>query len=44
VILKSGKKVRIIKNCNKETALYLEQELERYLKIKDQPVQGEILE
>ncbi len=44
VILKSGKKIRIIKNCNKETALYLEQEIERYLKIEDKPVSGETVE
>lgn len=43
LILKSGKKLQLIKDCNKETALYIEQEMERYLKIKDKPVVGEIL-
>ncbi len=44
LILKNGKRVQLLKDSNKETALYLEQEIERYLKIEDRPVRGEILE
>lgn len=42
-ILKDKRSVRIISNSNLETALYLEQEIERFLDITDKPVQGEIL-
>ena len=43
LILKSGKRIQLIKDSNKESALYIEQEIERYLKIEDRPVRGEIL-
>lgn len=43
-ILKGDKKIRLIKDCNKETALYLEQEIERHLEIEDYTVRGEIKE
>ena len=43
-ILKNGNKQEVIKGMNKETQLYLEQEIERYLKIKDRPVSGMIRE
>lgn len=42
-ILKDKRSVRIISNSNLETALYLEQEIERFLDIEDKPVTGEIL-
>lgn len=42
-ILNNNKRVRIIKDSNKETTQYLEQELENYLKIVDEPVKGEML-
>lgn len=42
-ILKDKRSVRIISNSNLETALYLEQEVERFLDITDKPVHGEIL-
>ena len=43
-ILESGEKIQILKDCSKDTALYLEQEAERFLKIKDEAVTGEVLE
>ena len=42
-ILKDKRSVRIISNSNLETALYLEQEIERFLDIEDKTVTGEIL-
>lgn len=42
-IMKTNKKkVSLIKGMNRETQLYLEQEIERYLRIKDRPVSGAI--
>lgn len=43
-ILKSGEKVLLIKDMDRETQLYLEQEMERFLEIEDINVGGEILE
>lgn len=37
-----GSKTQLIKGMNKETQLYLEQEIERYLRIKDHPISGGI--
>ena len=41
-IFKDGKKLQLVKGMNKETQLYLEQELERFLGIKDTHVTGSI--
>jgi hypothetical protein len=41
-ILKNNKSVELIKGLNRETQMYLEQEIETYLKIKDLPIKGEI--
>lgn len=41
-ILKNNKTVELIKGLNRETQMYLEQEIETYLKIKDQPIKGEV--
>jgi len=38
----TGRNVQVIKGMNKETQLYLEQEIERYLNLADQPVHGSI--
>lgn len=38
ILKTNGKKISLIKGMNRETQLYLEQEIERYLKIKDRPV------
>lgn len=38
----NGRKVTLVKGMNKETQLYLEQEIERYLKIKDRPISDAI--
>ena len=35
LILVNGKKIQLVKDSNKESALYIEQEIERYLKIED---------
>lgn len=43
-ILSNNKKIRLINDCNKETALYLEQEIERYLNIEDSEISGELTE
>jgi len=43
-ILKNKEKVKLLKGMNKATQLYMEQELESFLNIKDKPVEGEILE
>lgn len=37
-----GSKFPLIKGLNKESQLYIEQEIERYLQIKDRPIQGSI--
>ena len=42
ILKTNGKKVSLIKGMNRETQLYLEQEIERYLKIKDRPVSDSI--
>lgn len=42
--LTSGEEIHLIKDMNKETYLYLEQEMERFLDIDDIEVRGEILE
>ena len=39
---KNGTKFILIKGLNKESQLYIEQEIERYLQIKDRPIQGSI--
>ena len=44
ILKTNGRKVNLVKGMNKETQLYLEQEIERYLKIKDRPVVNAILE
>ncbi len=41
-VLKNGKSIKLIKGLNKETQLYLEQEIERFLEIEDENVGGEI--
>jgi hypothetical protein len=41
-ILNNGKKVQLVKGMNKETQLYLEQELERFLSIDDEHVSGSV--
>lgn len=41
-ILHSGKRVEILKGMNRETQLYIEQEIENYLEIKDRKVNGEV--
>jgi len=41
-ILRNGKKLELIKGMNKQTQLYIEQELERYLGIEDRTVRGAI--
>lgn len=43
LILKNRKKIQLVKDSNKESALYLEQEIERYLKIEDRSVRGEVI-
>jgi len=42
-ITKTGKKIKLVDRMNKETQLYLEQEIERYLDLEDKPVSGEIV-
>jgi len=41
-ITNSNKRVPLIKGMNKETQLYLEQEIENFLDIEDERVRGEI--
>jgi len=41
-ILHNGKKIQILKGMNRETQLYIEQEIENYLEIKDSSVNGEV--
>jgi hypothetical protein len=43
ILKTNGRKIRLIKGMNRETQLYLEQEIERYLKIKDRPVSNAIV-
>jgi len=43
-ILKNRKKVLLLKGMNRETQLYIEQEIERYLNIQDQDISGTIRE
>lgn len=38
ILKTNGKKIVLVKGMNRETQLYLEQEIERYLKINDRPV------
>jgi len=42
ILKTNGRKVRLVKEMNRETQLYLEQEIERFLKITDRPVSGAI--
>lgn len=42
-ITKQERRVRLIEGMNKETQLYLEQEIERYLDLEDVPVGNEVL-
>lgn len=42
-VLKNGQKIKLIKGMNKQTQLYIEQEVERYLSIKDRRVPDEII-
>ena len=42
ILKTNGTKVNLIKGMNRETQLYLEQEIERFLKINDRPVSGAI--
>lgn len=42
VITKDGQKIPLVKGMNQETQLYLEQEIEMFLKIEDRPVRGEV--
>lgn len=41
-VLSDGKTVELVRGLNKETQLYLEQEIERYLGIRDEVVSAEI--
>lgn len=43
ILKTNGKKIVLIKGMNRETQLYLEQEIERYLKIKDRPIPDAIV-
>lgn len=42
ILKTNGRKVKLIKGMNRETQLYLEQEIERYLRISDRHVPGAI--
>lgn len=42
VITKDGSKYPLVKEMNKESALYLEQEIELFLKIEDRSIAGEV--
>ncbi len=42
LVLKNGKTIELIRGMNRETQLYIEQEIEAYLRIKDRPIKGEI--
>jgi len=41
-VMNNGKKVQLVKGMNKETQLYLEQEMERFLDIEDEFVRGAV--
>ena len=41
-LTKSGKNIKLIALSNSEESLYIEQEIEKFLRIEDQPVKGEI--
>jgi Fe-S cluster biosynthesis and repair protein YggX len=41
-IMHNGKKVKLLDQMNLETQLYLEQEIERFLRIKDKAIRGEV--
>lgn len=41
-ILRHGRKIRLIKGMNKETQVYLEKEIEKFLEIENVVVEGEI--
>lgn len=41
-ITKDGNKYTLVKGMNKETQLYLEQEIEMFLNIEDHPIRGEV--
>jgi hypothetical protein len=41
--LHNGEKIPLLKDMNKATQLYIEQEIERFLEIKDDKIKGEIL-
>ncbi|MEM9547260.1 MAG: hypothetical protein AAGA77_14870 [Bacteroidota bacterium] len=43
ILKTNGKKINLIKGMNRETQLYLEQEIERFLNIKDRPVTDSIV-
>lgn len=43
-ITKDGKKYALIKGMNKETQLYLEQEIELFLNIEDVKIKGEVIQ
>ncbi len=43
ILKTNGKKINLVKGMNRETQLYLEQEIERFLKIKDRPVTDSIV-
>lgn len=42
LLTRQGKIVDLVSGMSKETQIYLEQEIETYLKIKDRPVRGEV--
>ena len=42
ILKTNGRKVKLVKGMNRETQLYLEQEIEKYLGIKDRPVPDSI--
>ncbi len=42
VILNNNKSIPLLKGMDQKTQLYLEQEIETYLDIKDHPVKGEV--
>ncbi len=42
-LLKDGRKIKLLSNLSKpDTALFIEQQIEKWLKIKDRPVEGEM--
>lgn len=42
-VLHNGKVIELLKGMDRKTQLYIEQEIEQYLGIEDQPIQGETL-